>query len=330
MRIYRSYIGFSSVMCFIMVFTGCKKADEGQLPSIITSVIDIVTPVSAICKANINSDGGSSLSERGVCWSTAQLPVITDNKVSGGTGTGEFSMIITGLTELTEYYARAFATNRTGTVYGEELHFTTLEDHTGETGTIEDADGNIYQTTGIGSQFWTTENLKTTSFNDAEQIPLVTDDNTWGDLVGPGYCWYDNNEITNKDTYGALYNWYTVISSKLCPSGWHVPTDADWTALETFLGGSDVAGRKIRETGTEHWMSPNTGATNESGLTVLPGGMRDTDGQFSGMGGSGYLWTSTVVTGLTAWSRLLEHSSDSLFRNNYSISIGSSVRCVRD
>lgn len=317
-------------MLALLLLNSCKKKEEDRLPVIITSVVDIVTPVSAICKANVALNGGSALSERGVCWSTGHLPVITDNKISGGTDAGEFAIIITGLAEQTGYYARAFATNRTGTVYGGELNFTTPEDHTGETGTVEDADSNTYHTIGIGSQYWTTENMKTTSFNDGTPLSLVTDNSAWNAQAAPGYCWYDNNEADNKETFGALYNWYTVISSKFCPAGWHVPSDADWTILETFLGGPDVAGGKTKEAGTSHWTSPNTGATNECGLSGLPGGTRTKEGAFVSIGESGVFWSSTDASNLTAWSRTMDHMNDSLSRSNKNISWGCSVRCVKD
>lgn len=321
-----------SLMIVMALSAGCSKTSDGggKLPEIITSVVDIITPVSAICSGNIGSSGGSALSERGVCWSTGHLPVIADNKVTGGTETGEFSFVITGLSQQTEYFARAFATNRIGTVYGEELQFTTTTDHTGETGTVEDAGGNTYQTIGIGSQIWMTENLKTTKLNNGTDIAQVTENAAWSSLTGPGYCWYDNDEVANKETYGALYNWYTVISSRLCPEGWHVPTDADWTILETFLGGSNVAGRKTKETGTLHWMNPNSGADNESGFTGLPGGMRAKDGTFSGKGASGNYWSSTDASNLSAWYRTQDYQKDSLSRGIEKVTWGYSVRGIKD
>jgi hypothetical protein len=189
----------------ILIFTACNKSDNGgTLAVIVTSVVDVVTPISATCSGNITADQGSAPTERGVCWSTAQTPDVTDNKASGGTGAGEFSYLMTGLTPQTTYYARAYVINKAGTAYGEEIPFTTPEDHTGETGTVADIDGNVYQTIGIGSQYWITENLKTTQFNDGTPIPLVTDNSTWQFLVAPGYCWYNNDEATNKELYGAL------------------------------------------------------------------------------------------------------------------------------
>lgn len=136
---------------------------------------------------------------------------------------------------------------------------------------VLDTDGNIYHTVVIGNQVWIVENLKTTRYNDGTSIPLVTGNTEWINLTTPGYCWYDN-DITNKETYGALYNWYAVQTNKICPAGWHVPSDSEWTALTDFLGGESTAGGKLKEAGTMHWDSPNTGATDESGLTLLPGG----------------------------------------------------------
>jgi len=114
------------------------------------------------------------------------------------------------------------------------------------------------------------ENLKTTHFNDGTAIPMVTNATEWGNLLTPGYCWYENNETVNKDTYGALYNWPSVSSGKLCPAGWHVPSDADWTVLTQNLGGISFAGSKLKEAGTTHWIAPNLAATNETGFTALP------------------------------------------------------------
>lgn len=132
---------------------------------------------------------------------------------------------------------------------------------------IADADGNTYKIIKIGDQVWTAENLRTTRYNDGTEIPLVTDYTAWTNLTTPAYAW-TNNDIGNKSVYGALYNWFAVKTCKLCPSGWHVPTDAEWTILENHLGGISVAGGKMKETGTEHWFAPNTDATNESGFTA--------------------------------------------------------------
>jgi uncharacterized protein (TIGR02145 family) len=196
---------------------------------------------------------------------------------------------------------------------------------------VLDYDGNLYNSVTIGTQTWLKENLKTTKYNDGTSVPLVTDNTAWSNLSTPGYCWY-NNDIFFKNPYGALYNWYAVNTGKLCPAGWHVSTYSDWYTLETYLGGSDVAGGKLKEAGTTHWKSPNTGATNESGFTGLPGSWRANSGYFGSQyyeGGS--YWGSGSNTGSTyaeIWN---------LFYLNATVSIvsqykkaGFSVRCVKD
>jgi uncharacterized protein (TIGR02145 family) len=173
-------------------------------------------------------------------------------------------------------------------------------------GTVTDIDGNVYHTVTIGTQTWMVENLKTTHYRDGEAIPYVTDSAIWNGLSTPAYCFYNNDAVANKATYGALYNWYTASSPKLCPVGWHVPTDAEWTTLMTYLGGQIVAGGKLKEQGTAHWNSPNTGADNSTGFTAVPGGCR-TMGliQFYEIGTFGYWWSSTETSAKFAWYRYI-------------------------
>lgn len=153
-------------------------------------------------------------------------------------------------------------------------------DNNDDNNSIIDIEGNVYQTVIIGTQVWMAENLRTTKYNDGSSIPLVTEAAAWDDLNSPGYCWYDNDSINYKDTYGALYNWNAINTGKLAPVGWHVATDADWTTLTTYLGGDSIAGGKLKEQGTSHWAIPNTGASNTSGFTGLPAGFRNPAGIF--------------------------------------------------
>jgi len=196
--------------------------------------------------------------------------------------------------------------------------------------TVTDIDDNIYHTVIIGNQVWLTENLKTTKYNDGSVIPLVTDNTGWISLSSPGFCWY-NNESANKDIYGALYNWYAVNTGKLCPTGWHVPSDGEWTALTDFLGGESIAGGKLKETGISHWLSPNTGATNESGFTALPGGFRGAQGICYHIGYWGNFWTSTSPFESVAYYRVTAADSESVDngKNNAVQRLcGHSVRCL--
>jgi uncharacterized protein (TIGR02145 family) len=196
--------------------------------------------------------------------------------------------------------------------------------------TVTDIDGNVYHTVTIGTQVWMVENLKTTKYNDGVAIPLVTDIATWAALTTPGYCWNNNDAATFKNTYGVLYNWYTVNTGKLAPAGWHVPTDSEWSVLATYLGGDSVAGGKLKEVGTTNWLSPNTSATNETGFTALPGGYRNLFGAFFSIGGSGYWWSATVRDATYSWGRGIYYNGANVFRFDYYNRSGFSVRCVRD
>jgi uncharacterized protein (TIGR02145 family) len=182
----------------------------------------------------------------------------------------------------------------------------------------------------IGSQWWTVENLKVTQYRDGSSIPNVTDNTTWNGLSSGARCYYNNDSVTYAATYGAFYNWYTVVDSRnLCPVGWHVPSYVEWATLVTYLGGNTVAGGKLKETGTTHWSSPNTGATNESGFTALAGGYR-TGVSSTGLGSYGDYWTSTTVSSSNAWYVGLSYNSAAYGASNYSKTLGISVRCVRD
>jgi uncharacterized protein (TIGR02145 family) len=203
--------------------------------------------------------------------------------------------------------------------------------------TIKDIDGNIYKTITIGKQVWMKENLKSTKYIDGRAIPLVTDDNAWEALTTPGYCWNNNDEKTNKNKYGALYNWYTVSTNKLCPIGWHVPTDAEWTLLTTYLGGENIAGGKLKETDTIHWESPNNGATNISGFTAFPSGSRNHAGVFNYSGSNvmffrsnGCWWSSTEQSVFAAYYRRLYNKLSEAYRSLSVKQSGYSVRCIKD
>ncbi len=202
--------------------------------------------------------------------------------------------------------------------------------------TITDYDGNVYTIVEIGSQSWLGQNLKTTHYNDGTPIPLQTVALIWDTLSTNAYCWYDN-DISNKEPYGALYNWYVGNSAvnggkNPCPAGWHVPDDDEWTALTDYLGGASVSGGKLKEAGTAHWFTPNSGATNETGYTALPGGFRGTGGAFCELGKKGMWWTTYGHPTFTSsgYYRSMSFSSPGVYRSNMGKSLGMSIRCIKD
>jgi len=199
--------------------------------------------------------------------------------------------------------------------------------------TVTDIDGNIYHTVKIGSQLWMIENLKTTKYRNSDTIPNVTNENQWSSLTTGAYCNYNHDE-SYSNTYGRLYNWFTVTDSRnIAPVGWHVPTNSDWTTLINFLGSDSIAGGKLKETGLAHWLSPNKGATNETGFTALPGGlklMNDINSPFAGISSDGSWWSIDESNLSTAWGiDIRSYESDARLMN-FPVNYGFSVRCIKN
>lgn len=195
---------------------------------------------------------------------------------------------------------------------------------------VTDYDGNTYDVVDINGQCWITENLKTTHYNDGTSIPNVTNSTTWFNLSTDAWAYYNNDANYNAD-YGKLYNGHAVETGKLCPTGWHVPTDAEWSTLTTYLGGGSVAGGKLKEVGFEHWDSPNTGATDEVGFTALPGGYRSPLGSWLNIRDAGYWWSATPYSSNNRYYRYI-YRDDDIFgsNNNRDNRYGKSVRCLKD
>lgn len=337
--------------CFILfsiVVHACKKEDESDSPTVATSEVSYVRRTSVECGGTVKTPESYPFFAYGMCWNAGGSPTLADSfsYETALSPDASFNTTIQGLMPNTTYYIRAYASNMAGTGYGEVRKFTTLP----ATATIvfnadltydavSDIDGNVYKTIIIGTQTWMAENLKTTRYNDDTEIPLVTDNNEWEHLTTPAYCWYENNEAVYKNLYGAYYNGYAVITGKLCPSGWHVPSDEDWQTLEMYLGvqpgshGTDE-GLKIKETGTHNWFpEENINGTNETGFTGLPGGFRmGYDG--SNIGAEGYVafwWTSSGYPqyGWLFYHWLLYDHSD-IIGDSREIDTGMNVRCIKD
>jgi uncharacterized protein (TIGR02145 family) len=310
---------------------------KDQLPELTTADVTEITYATAQSGGNITSDGGAAITVSGICWSTNPIPTVADNITTDGAGIGSFTSSLTGLIANTTYYVRAYATNSAGTGYGNEVSFTTPH----ETGTVTDIDGNTYQTVKIGDQWWMAENLEVTHYRNGEDVPNVTDNATWAGLTTGAYCEY-NNDINNVAIYGRLYNWYAVADSRnIAPEGWHVPTDAEWKQLEMYLGMSQTEadatdwrgtteGGTLKENGTTHWFDPNTGATNESGFSGLPGGYRNSGGPYYDIRRLAYLWSSTAFDSDNAWYRNLDYSNSKVARYISYKTGGFSIRCVKD
>jgi uncharacterized protein (TIGR02145 family) len=291
------------------------------MPSFITSDF-------AFGGGNIESDGGAPIIEKGIVWSTNQNPTINlSTKATNGTVSNTFNAEMTNLNSNTIYFVRAFATNSVGTAYGNEFSFTTLST------TVTDIDGNAYSLVTICSQVWTKTNLNVTHYRNGDVIPQVTDATQWATLTTGAWCYY-NNDSANGAIYGKLYNWYAVHDTRgLAPVGFHIPTDSEWTTLTTCLGGEIVAGGKMKETGTNHWISPNTNATNSSGFACLPGGYRSNFTMLpNSKGYQAWFWSSSEYDNTNAWFRYIINNNESVNRNSYDYSkiFGFSVRCIKD
>jgi uncharacterized protein (TIGR02145 family) len=315
-----------------IIFNSCSEdatvTPVVQSAVIATSTVSNITQTTASCGGNITSDGGGSITARGVCWSKSTDPTISDSKTTDGTGKGTFTSSITGLTTGTTYYVRAYATNSKGTSYGTSKSFSTKN---GTIGKISDIDGNSYNTVIIGTQTWLVENLKVTHYNNNDPIPTVTDNTAWGNLTTGAYCDY-NLSSSNGTKYGHLYNGYVVMDSrKVCPTGWHIPTIAEWTTLETYLGGASAAGGKMKEDSYDYWWPPNSGASNSSGFTGLPGGTRYSTGTFNDLTSSGYFWGFEGGGSTQLSNRNLYFFSSILNKNdNANDNSGYSIRCIKD
>lgn len=316
----------------------------GYLPTVITSPITEKTETTALCGGTVTDFCESSILAKGVCWGTSHDPDITGMKTDEGGGSGNFISTITGLEIGVLYYVRAYATIDEGAVYGSEITLRTWDNSE-----VVDVDGNIYSTVVIGDQIWMSENLRVTRYSNGSPIPLIEDDEQWDalDFDAMAFCWYYNDSAVFAADYGALYTWsaamngaansYSIPSGVqgVCPDGWHLPSNNEWVILLDYLGGEEVAGGKLKETGILHWEYPNTDATNESGFTALPGGYRSSNGGFYRQGYIG-CWISSsnyANYGIDPKRAYIIRLYNDQAYFNYTSELneyGSSVRCLKD
>jgi uncharacterized protein (TIGR02145 family) len=299
-----------------------ETAPRTTLPTVTLTGLSRISPFSIDFTAEISSDGGSPITARGIVFGTQSDPTFINQTLGFGENAGSFEGTITALLPQTAYYVRAFATNDAGTRYSnQQMAITTL--------VASDVDGNTYPSIKIGSQIWFSTNLNVTKYQNMDNIDQLATNELWQGAAAGAWS-FANNSAENENPYGKLYNWFAVSDMrKLCPEGWKIPSDEDWTILTDYLGGLDVAGGKLKATGISFWSIPNAWANNMSYFSALPGGYRDETGNFVGLGYYG-LWWSATPNGENAWSRYLFNEFNYVSRENYPKHQGLSVRCLKE
>jgi uncharacterized protein (TIGR02145 family) len=313
-------------------------------PIVITNPVSDIKAGTATCGGCNISNGGTKTLARGVCWSSKSKPTILDSKTNDGNSILGFTSHITGLKPNTTYTIRAYVTDFTGTYYGDIKTFTTLDG-------VIDNDGNVYNMVTIGNQVWMVENLKTTTFRNGDSIPNITKPLAWQISTKAAYCDYQN-DVDYATFYGRIYNWHAVNDPhKIAPIGWRVPSDQDWKELVDYLNFPkfDNAGGKMKIISTTSpWNPPNEGATNSSGFSAVPGGMRGAipkgekgtlddlsgnttydPGFFSQAGSAAFFWSNTDANNGRVWIRILQERNaqvtrTALFKEGYY------VRCIKE
>lgn len=296
----------------------------GDLPASITKPASNITPFTSKLEGTIDPKNLSTtvIFEYGTSTNYGQTITVIVSPVSGGIPV-DVSASLTNLTPNTTYHFRIKATNLLGTGSGNDMTFKTPE-------VVTDIDGNSYEIVTVGNQIWMKENLRTTRYRDGSVIPLVSLSSEWQSKTTGALTAY-NNVNANTIVYGALYNWYAVTDGRgLCPTGWHVPNNDELATLTNYLGGLEVAGGKMKKVDSPHWLSPNTGASNSSQLSVIGSGFRDQTGIFSDLERVAYLWSSSEYSSTHGIGRKLYYNLESVsFTGNYKQS-GFSVRCMKD
>jgi uncharacterized protein (TIGR02145 family) len=320
----------------------CVKDPQGQivLPLVSTGEATEIATNSALGAGEVVSDGFGEVTSRGLVWGTNENPDIDNNigMINSGSGTGSFAAVMSGLNSNTTYYVRAFATNEAGTAYGTQTGFYTTTTAQPCLGIpfVYDVDGNEYPTVQIETQCWMAKNLRTSKYNDNASITTGLDNSQWSAAVVGAYSVYPFASVPGiesdeemADTYGYLYNFEAANSGKLCPTGWHVSANSEWQTLNAYL--VENPSHKLRETGTDYWTSPNTGATNETGFSARGAGQRTEAGVYQNIKNSASFWTSSPYSSTIAFSWMLwYHSSDFDFASTELRKKGQSVRCVKD
>lgn len=340
-KVFVKLLTFLFIFYLLLIVSSCKKETS---PTLTTSVSDFYTSRIVKLQANISDDGGNEVSSRGFVWSTNPEPSIANNAnmVEVGQGLGSFEYTLNNLLPGTSYYIRAYGTNEIGTSYGNQVLVTTKGNLCGSNPTVTDIEGNIYNVIVIEDDCWMAENLKTTKYNDNTPITNIIENTVWKNSQNAAYCWYNNDE-SYKEIYGAMYNYHAVASDKLCPDGWHVPTDDEWKRLEGTIDGNYAVGDPIWDTqgwrgsdigaklkAGDDWLATGTG-TDEYGFTALAGGERDgQSGEFQRLNEWGNWWAHKNADESDVFRRYLSSQNNNIARFNCNPASGYSVRCIKD
>ena len=340
-KIEKLVLQTAMVIAVSVLAVGCTKYDLNplydtsstdsipQIPVITTTAIYSIDTSSAASGGHIINNGASTITAKGVCWSTNPAPTTSDSITNNGAGSFPFTSNITGLTPTTKYYVRAYATNNVGTGYGSELSFTTL---TPPSGTVTDIDGNVYITVDIGTQTWMASNLKVTKYQNGNLIG--TSNPVYQDISGqtmPEYEWAYDGVSNYVPDFGRLYTWYTITDSRnVCPVAWHVPTFNEWVILINNVGGATVGGSALKEVGNDHWGTANTDATNQTGFTARASGVRTELGAFNQLFSDGFWWTADQNSASDAKYFQMYSVYSDITNGVYSKKNAIAVRCVKD
>jgi uncharacterized protein (TIGR02145 family) len=331
----KTRIALITLLSSLVIFYGCKKEKPSSTTIPILTTIDVtsITQNAAVAGGSISSDGGSTIIEKGICWSTDTMPTILSSKSSCGSDTSRYLCDIDNLIVNSTYCVCSYAINDHGIGYGNKVYFTTPG---GKKGTVTDVDGNVYPTVTIGNQVWMAENLKTTKYRNGDPIPFISTASghfykNWCDLTTGAYCFYYDN-TNNLQTYGNLYNWWAVNDPrKIAPTGWHIPSIEDWKLLIRNIGGEKIAGGNLKEIGTEHWIESNIGATDIYDFAARPGGeLQSFDCSLVIINYLALFWSSSSFNNNNGYYFMLEHgASDASFGKREKVS-GLSIRCIQD
>jgi uncharacterized protein (TIGR02145 family) len=311
---------------------------DTSLPYVVTIPDPVIMGNSVSVGGNVIYTGLSPLTDIGIYYGKQTEPEKTGIKVSLDCKPGQFYHLLENLDEKTQYYVKAFASNTYGSYYANEISFKTEAFLTSDS--ISDIVGNKYGTIKIGNQIWMSENLRTTRLNDSSPISFIYDSMAWNNTLNLNqFATWLYNDSTYKLKYGAIYNGYIVNSGKLCPSGWHVPTDNEWKALEMQIGMTNTDASEINIRGTDQglilkskteWLEQGNGF-NSVKFGGFPGGMRFPSGSFGEAGTIGQWWSSTKASNYDfLWSRSLLFNASGVSRTLIQMQYGCSVRCIKD